>query len=112
MKSLVTLIISHARFVRESTRSNKKAIHYCANTYTEGKRTSNGTKLPCEIVYMDEVFRDHEERDGNYFQLLKLRMEDVPDLEMYLRITTNFTSPGAQNPLGIRRCFDVDIREI
>ena len=57
-------------------------------------------KLPCEIVYMDEVFRSQEQTDGNYFQLLKLRMEDVPDLEMYLRITTNFTSPSAQKEMA------------
>ncbi len=44
-------------------------------------------------------FRGHDESDGSYPQLLKLRTEDVPDLQMYLKNTTNFTSPCAQNEM-------------
>ena len=48
------------------------------------------------LLRQGSAFRGHKESDGNYSQLLKLRMEDVLDLEMYLRNTTNFTSPSAQ----------------
>ena len=56
-------------------------------------------KLFTSVQYLlrqGSAFRGHKESNGNYSQLLKLRMEDVPDLEMYLRNTTNFTSPSAQ----------------
>ena len=48
------------------------------------------------LLRQGSAFHGHKESDANYSQLLKLRMEDDPDLEMYLRNTTNFTSPSAQ----------------
>ena len=51
------------------------------------------------LLRQGSAFRGHDESDGSYLQLLKLRTEDVPDLQMYLRNTTNFTSPGAQNEM-------------
>ncbi|XP_028416128.1 zinc finger MYM-type protein 1-like [Dendronephthya gigantea] len=59
-------------------------------------------KLFTSIRYLlrqGSAFRGHNENDGSYSQLLKLRTEDVPDLQMYLRNTTNFTSPCAQNEM-------------
>ena len=59
-------------------------------------------KLFTSIRYLlrqGSAFRGHDESNGNFLQLLKLRREDVPDLEMYLKNTTNFTSPCAQNEM-------------
>ena len=51
------------------------------------------------LLRQGSAFRGHDESDGSYLQLLKLKTEDVPDLQMYLRNTINFTSPGAQNEM-------------
>ena len=53
------------------------------------------------LLRQGSAFRGYKESDGNYSQLLKLgRMEDVPDLEMYLRNTTNFTFLSAQTEMA------------
>ena len=59
-------------------------------------------KLFTSIRYLlrqGSAFRGHDEIHGNYLQLLKLRSEDDADLQVYLRNTTNFTSPRAQDEM-------------
>ena len=46
------------------------------------------------------AFRGRSANDGkNYEQLLKLRTEDDSNLSQYLKYTTNFTSPQAQQEI-------------
>ncbi|XP_028397239.1 zinc finger MYM-type protein 1-like [Dendronephthya gigantea] len=59
-------------------------------------------KLFTSIRYLlrqGTAFRGHDKSDGNYLQLLKLRTEDDPNLEIYLKRTTNFTSFAGQNEM-------------
>ena len=52
------------------------------------------------LLPQGSAFRGHKESDGNFSQLLKRRREDIPDLEMCWRNTTNFTSPSAQTEIA------------
>ncbi|KAI6661467.1 Zinc finger MYM-type protein 1-like [Oopsacas minuta] len=51
------------------------------------------------LLRQGSAIRGHDETSGNYFQLLKLRSEDDPDLGMYLKRTTNFISPRGQEEM-------------
>ncbi|KAI6650074.1 Zinc finger MYM-type protein 1-like [Oopsacas minuta] len=59
-------------------------------------------KLFTSIRYLlkqGSAIRDHDETSGNYFQLLKLRLEDDPDLGVYLKRTVNCISPRGQEEM-------------
>jgi len=45
------------------------------------------------------AIRGHETDTGNYYQLVKLRSDDVPELQTWLQKTTNFMSSDIQNEM-------------
>ena len=53
------------------------------------------------------AFRGHEQEEGNFNQLLRLRMEDDPELHSYMLNTITFSSPQAQEEVMKMYCHAV-----
>ena len=51
------------------------------------------------LLRQGSAIRGNDETSGNYFQLMKLRSEDDPDLEVYLKRTADFISPRGQEEM-------------
>lgn len=51
------------------------------------------------LLRQGQAFRGHNESNGNFQQLLKLRSEDCQLLSSYLKRKTSFTSPEAQSEM-------------
>ena len=53
------------------------------------------------------AFRGHEQEEGNFNQLLRLRMEDDPELHSYMLNTITFSSPQEQEEVMKMYCHAV-----
>ena len=53
------------------------------------------------------AFRGHEQEEGNFNQLLRLKMEDDPELHSYMVNTITFSSPQAQEEVMKMYCHAV-----
>ena len=98
---------SHTQILAVNQLAAAKQPTICAQLVAQAEEQKRARiailKLFTSIRYVQRqgsAFRGHDHHSvGNYLQLFKLRAEDVPDLNAYLNLTTNFTSPAAQNEM-------------